>query len=328
MSDPSTIKDSSVTESSSSERTSRPSSPAASDTLSTITSSSTIVPADYQTSDETTDFFSSSQLVPPAVMSTTVSNNDQQVKIPELQSGNFSHWNKRFHFALQTRGLLKFLTEDSPPADADGLATYRRQQGRVMEIMVGSVDATNDSLIQLTDTPKVAYEKLTKAHGSSGGILAAATICEIATARLEPGQSLSEFITRTRNLHNQLAQYTTADSGISLSSKILAIFLCNGLGKEFEYITAPFFADLSTLKVQAVMDRLVLETAKRSSSGQTSSSVSAFKSSSTSATAGGSTASNRRIGPGPNDLCNLPNHRGLPHTNKNCFKQNGQKPRQ
>ncbi|KAG0141396.1 hypothetical protein CROQUDRAFT_136175 [Cronartium quercuum f. sp. fusiforme G11] len=109
---------------------------------------------------------------------------EECVKLPELKDGVFPNWNKRLHFVLKSRGLFHFLTSDVLPEDEDKLLTYRRLRGRVMVLIVNSLDATNDALIQFTDTRKQAYNKLRKAHGSSGGVLAAATICEIATARM------------------------------------------------------------------------------------------------------------------------------------------------
>lgn len=211
------------------------------------------------------------------------------------------------------------------PTDPSALGLHKRQQGRVMELILQSLDAANEALIELSDTPKVAYDKLAKAHGSSGGVLAAATICDIATARFEPGQSLSDFITRIRNLHNQLAQYATEDKDIALSPKLLAIFLLNGLGKDFDYLTAPFYADIKALTVQNVLYRLVLENAKQSSSD--SSSASAFMTRSTSAPAAPVIPSHRKIGTGPNDLCHLEIHKGFTHSNRNCNTQMAQKRR-
>ncbi|KAG0147211.1 hypothetical protein CROQUDRAFT_132626 [Cronartium quercuum f. sp. fusiforme G11] len=103
----------------------------------------------------------------------------------------------------------------------------------------------------------MAYEKLSKAHRSRRGVLAATTICEIATTQLEPGQLLAKFLTHIHNLHNQLAQYATEDKEIALSLNLLAIFLLNMFVKEYDYITALFYADIVNLRVQAVLDQLV-----------------------------------------------------------------------
>lgn len=184
-------------------------------------SSSTVTPGalDYSPSRP----LSASSLIMDTV-SPAVTVNDDRIKIPQLAPGMFSNWNKRLHFALKTRGLLSHLTSDVAPTNPAELDAWERNQGRVLELILNSVDATNESLIDLTDTPKAAYDKLAKAHGSSGGVLAAAAICDIATARLEAGQSLSDFITRVRNLHGQLAQYATEDKDITLSPKLLATF--------------------------------------------------------------------------------------------------------
>lgn len=73
------------------------------------------------------------------------------------------------------------------------------------------------------------------------------------------------------------------------------------------------------------MDRLVLEVAKVSSSDARPN-VSAFNARS-SAVVPSHQHQSRKIGPGPNDLCNLPNHKGLHHTNAHCYQQGKARPK-
>ncbi|KAG0146025.1 hypothetical protein CROQUDRAFT_133397 [Cronartium quercuum f. sp. fusiforme G11] len=125
---------------------------------------------------------------------------------------------------------------------------------------------------------------------------------------------------RIHNLHNQLSQYGMEDLKIALLSKLLAIFLMNGVEKVYNYITVPFYADISNLKVQTVFDHLVMETMKQSSSGVP---ATAFAAQIVSPSP--PSLSNEKNGPKAGDLCNLDAHAGLHHMNWNCPTQLNQK---
>ncbi|EGG01141.1 uncharacterized protein MELLADRAFT_111182 [Melampsora larici-populina 98AG31] len=89
------------------------------------------------------------------------------------------------------------------------LQNHKKCKQKLLNIKRMSKQKAKCVLIELTDIPKEAYAKVVKAHGSSGSVLDAVTMCGIVTASLNAGQCLSDCITHLRNLHNQLAQYAT-----------------------------------------------------------------------------------------------------------------------
>lgn len=120
---------------------------------------------------------------------------DSSIKLPKLSPGTFPRWNRHLMIALTTRGLVDFVkTDATAPTEAIALDKFIQSRARVLEIIVGSIDATYDQLLDIEDTPKKAYDKLAKAHGSNDGVLTAAVICEIASLRLETGQSLADYV--------------------------------------------------------------------------------------------------------------------------------------
>ncbi|KAG0138987.1 hypothetical protein CROQUDRAFT_102415 [Cronartium quercuum f. sp. fusiforme G11] len=183
-------------------------------------------------------------------------------KLTILKKGSFICWKRHLLNHLTARELEQYVLEIIPMPSESNLEEkrkYCRERARVMEILENSIDSENQQWIGNASDPKVAYDNLCAQHGSSNGILTTSIISQITTARLQPGQSLSDFLNHIQGLHNTYFDYVMDDPEMKISSKILAIFLLNSLPDRYESITQHFLSNLSLLKCTDVFTRLRME---------------------------------------------------------------------
>ncbi|KAG0145582.1 hypothetical protein CROQUDRAFT_705459 [Cronartium quercuum f. sp. fusiforme G11] len=225
-------------------------------------------------------------------------------KLTILKKGTFIRWKRHLLNHLTARELDQYILEIVPiPEETDIEAghKYRREQARVMEIIENSVDSENQQWISITSDPKVVYEELCTQHGSSDGILTASIISQITAARLQPGQTLSNFLNHIQGLHNTYFDYVSNDPEMKISSKVLAIFLLNSLPDRYDSITQHFLSNLSSLKCSDVFTRLRMEASRTSGPESTSVFVSRTQSTSHRASYKASSRPHLAVGKNPKD---------------------------
>ncbi|KAG0150523.1 hypothetical protein CROQUDRAFT_38084, partial [Cronartium quercuum f. sp. fusiforme G11] len=118
-------------------------------------------------------------------------------KLTILEKDSFIHWKRHLLNHLTARELEQYVLEIVPMPSKSNLEEKRKycqEWAQVMEILENSVDSENQQWIGNASDPKVAYDNLCAQHGSSNGILTASIISQITTVRLQPGQSLSDFL--------------------------------------------------------------------------------------------------------------------------------------
>ncbi|KAG0148621.1 hypothetical protein CROQUDRAFT_90123 [Cronartium quercuum f. sp. fusiforme G11] len=194
---------------------------------------------------------------------------------------------------------------------------FCQEQARVMEILENSVDSENRQWIGTTSDLKVAFDNLCAQHDSSNGVLTALIISQITTARLQLGQTLSNFLNHVQGLHNTYFDYISSDPEMKISSKILAIFLLNSLPDRYELITQHFLSNLLTLKCADVFTHLHMEATR--TSGPESANV--YLSRTLSTTKPSHHRQRLAVGKNSKDHCHLPFHAHLNHTNSDCHCQ-------
>lgn len=237
-------------------------------------------------------------------------------RIVKLQKGTMLTWKSQLLTYLTARDLDLYITDDiKEPKDAAELKVYRRNRAKVMEAIQATIEIDDYNSISTSD-PKDAFDSLVKDHGSQSGLLTAGVIAQISSLKLLPGASLDEFLVKVQSLHKELDSYVSECPELRISSKILAIFLLNGLPLSFDNIVQTFLNQMKTLKVSKVKIRLCMESARASDPlAATALTVRA---------PGPSKNLNRKgvpIGPGPNDACNHPGHDCMFHTNARCHAQ-------
>lgn len=237
-------------------------------------------------------------------------------RIVKLRKGTMLTWKSQLLTYLTARDLDHYVTDEiKEPKDVTELRTYRRNRARVMEAIQATIEIDDYNSISTTN-PKEAFDSLIKDHGSQSGLLTAGVIAQISSLKLLPGASLDEFLAKVQSLHKELDSYVSEDPELRISSKILAVFLLNGLPISFDNIVQAFLNQMKTLNVSEAKIRLRMESA-RASDLLTATSL-------TVRVNNPSKSSNRRgipIGPGPNDACNYPGHDRMFHTNSKCRTQ-------
>lgn len=180
------------------------------------------------------------------------------VRLPRLGDPDvsFLRWKHNVRGHLKAEGLEELLTTSpSVPTDAALPRTLTVNKAKAIRVIRNSINAENDDVIGDTDKPKDSWATLLAKHGSSDGVVTAAILSQIKNARLEPGQSILSFISHIQSLHNQLADFTSEDPDMKISSKMLGIFLLNALPKDwFGVIRQHFFSNLKTLKCADVLN--------------------------------------------------------------------------
>ncbi|KAG0145623.1 hypothetical protein CROQUDRAFT_93610 [Cronartium quercuum f. sp. fusiforme G11] len=138
-------------------------------------------------------------------MSNDVAQGNATSKLTILKKGSFIRWKRHLLNHLTARELDQYILKVVPipeETDVEARCKYRRERARVMEIIENSVDSENQQWIGITSDPKVVYNELCAQHGSSDRILTASIISQITAAKLQPGQTLSNFLNHVQGLHN------------------------------------------------------------------------------------------------------------------------------
>lgn len=237
-------------------------------------------------------------------------------EIPKLSSGNLVSWKQGLKVHLKMAGLFNFIEHHQARPTSDPESTYfDMRQAAVLHAIRSTIDEANHATIDSLDDPKIAYDTLVTQHGSDDGFTAANTLTELFSTKYDPSTPLTNYLAKVQALHSRVRDLTSGDPDLKISDKLFAVVLVNSLPRaKFGTIIQQLLAGIKTLSIAQVTARLRLEATSMASDEERFKEVYAVKT---------SKPDSRKVGPRPNDLCNV--HQNPKHTNAQCFTQKDKK---
>lgn len=211
-------------------------------------------------------------------------------------------------------GLYHFIehTQTRPVTMPDSSHFDMRQAG-VLHAIRATVDESNKAIIDSLDNPKEAYDTLVSQNGKDDGFTTANTLTELFSTKYDPASTMHDYLAKIQDLHSRVRDLTAGDPELKISDKLFSIVLINSLPRnKYATVIQQLLSNVKNLTMAQVTARLRLEAASMTSDEEKFKSVYAAKT---------TKPDNRKVGPKPNDLCNV--HLNPKHTNSQCFSQKG-----
>lgn len=122
---------------------------------------------------------------------------------------------------------------------------------------------------------------------------------------------MHDYLAKVQDLHSRVRDLTAGDPELKISDKLFSIVLINSLPRtKYATVIQQLLSNVKNLTMAQVTARLRLEAASMASDEEHFKNVYAAKT---------VKPDNRKVGPKPNDLCNV--HSNPKHTNLQCFSQ-------